>query len=307
MTDISDLQTLRGVEIRHLRYFIGAVENGSLRRASIALKVQELTISRAVRDLEDRLGASLFHRQVGGVCLTIAGEHFLKRTRIILQQLEDGVRDVSAVGRCEVGRIKVGIFSSIASGFLANLLRTYGSNYATVMIDLIDGNPTEHVSAVRRLGLDVAFITGIQRWRDCETTALWSERVFVALPDDHVLAANSELDWSDLIDARFIVGEATSGKEIHKYLVQRFACLGCHPEIVVQRIGRDNLLSLVAAGRGLTIVSEAMTVARLPGVSYRPMAGEVIPYSAVWSQRNDNPALRRLLSMARQMSCTAAS
>ena len=89
--------------------------------------------------------------------------------------------------------------------------------------------------------------------------------------------------------------------------MQRFACLGCHPEIVVQRIGRDNLLSLVAAGRGLTIVSEAMTVARLPGVSYRPMAGEVIPYSAVWSQRNDNPALRRLLSMARQMSCTAAS
>lgn len=57
----------------HLRYFVAAANHGSFRRASAALDIQESMISRAVRYLEDRLGASLSHRHNGGVALTVAG------------------------------------------------------------------------------------------------------------------------------------------------------------------------------------------------------------------------------------------
>ena len=56
---------------------------------------------------------------------------------------------------------------------------------------------------------------------------------------------------------------------------------------------------MVAIGRGLTLTSEATTGAQIPGVVYRPMAEEVLPFSAIWSRRNDNPACRRFLSLAR--------
>lgn len=75
-----------------------------------------------------------------------------------------------------------------------------------------------------------------------------------------------------------------------------------HPQIRVHHIGRENLLPLVALNRGLTVVSEAMTAALFPGVAYRPIIGEVLPFSAVWSLKNDNPALRQLLDLARSMS-----
>jgi hypothetical protein len=65
------------------------------------------------------------------------------------------------------------------------------------------------------------------------------------------------------------------------------------------------MLSLVAVGRGLTLTSEATTVAQIPGITYRRMAGEVLPFSAVWSARNDNPACRRLLSLARSIARSA--
>lgn len=81
--------------------------------------------------------------------------------------------------------------------------------------------------------------------------------------------------------------------------MRELASLGRRPEIQVQSVGRDNLLPLVAIGRGLTLVSEAMTVAMLPGITYRPIKGEILPFSAVWSPRNDNPPLRRILAMAR--------
>jgi len=287
------------IEFRHLRYFIAAAEHGSFRKAGAALGVQESSISRRIRDLEDRLGASLFHRHNGGVCLTFAGRRFLQRARQIVRNLGDGATDIAAVARAESGCVRIGIYSSIASGFLAELLHAYGVRHGKVRIELVDGNPDEHVAAIRQFRLDVAFLTGERDWPGCERTPLWSERIFVVLPDQHPLAAREELTWRELAEEPFIVSEAAPGQEIHDHLVRELAALGQHPEIQVQAVGRDNLLPLVAIGRGLTLVSEAMTVAMLPGITYRPIAGELLPFSAVWSTTNDNPASRRLLAMAR--------
>lgn len=289
---------------RHLRYFVAAADHGSFRKAAAALGIQESAVSRRIRDLEDHLGASLFQRHNSGVLLTIAGQQFLRYSRKALQQLGQGAKDVAAIGSCESGRIKVGIFSSLASGFLWELLRAYGKKHPQVWMEVIDGDPADHVSAIRQFRLDLAFLTGTSGWTDCETDQLWSERVFAALPEDHPLCGRGELDWHDLVGERFIVSEAAPGPEIYDYLVQRLAGLGRHPEIHSQYVGRDNLLSLVAIGRGLTLTSEATTVAQFPGVSYRPVANETIPFCAVWSRRNDNPACRSMLSLARTMART---
>ena len=64
------------VRLNQLRYFVAAVDYGSLRKAAAALSVQESSISRRIRDLEDELGASLFMRHAGGVRLTVAGREF---------------------------------------------------------------------------------------------------------------------------------------------------------------------------------------------------------------------------------------
>jgi DNA-binding transcriptional LysR family regulator len=201
----------------------------------------------------------------------LAGRKFLYHARKALRQIDQGAKNVAAIGCCDDGCIRIGIFSSLASGFLSELLKAYDKKHPRVQIELIDGDPADHVSAVRQLRLDVAFITSRSGWTDCETDQLWFERVFVALPFDHPLCGKEELDWPDLTNERFIVSDAAPGPEIYDYLVQRLATLGRHPEISVQSVGRDNLLSLVAIGRGLTLTSEATTVAQFPGVSYRPV------------------------------------
>lgn len=293
------------IELRHLRYFIAAAEHGSFRKAAAAIGVEQSAVSRRIRDLEDRLGASLFHRYSGGVCLTFAGDRFLRRCRQIIRSLGEGAHDVAAIGRGENGGVKIGIYSSIASGFLAELLQDYRLRHGKVRIELIDGTPAEHVTAIRQLNLDVAFLTGNRDWPDCERVSLWSERVFVVLPDLHPLAREDEVMWRDLAQETFIVSKAAPGQEIQDHLGRELADLGRHPKIQVQSVSRDNLLPLVAIGQGLTLVSEAMTVALLPGITYRPVAGELLPFSAVWSPANDNPAFRRLLTMAKEASARA--
>jgi len=74
-------------ELRHLRYVVAAAERGSFRGAAKALAVQESVISRRIRDLEDEIGAALFIRSHEGVKLTYAGQRFLYRARIALDQI----------------------------------------------------------------------------------------------------------------------------------------------------------------------------------------------------------------------------
>lgn len=289
------------VQVRHIRYVIAAADHGSFRRAAAALGVEESAISRRVRDLEDRLGAPLFTRSTGGVQLTQAGKQFVQRGRKALSQIGLARAEVTAIGRGEDGEIRIGIFSSLASGFLSDLFQAFGQRHKSVKLLFTDGNPAEHVAAVRQHQLDVAFLTGLTTWPDCQSQHLWSERIFAVLPAQHPHAGDLEVCFEDLVGETFIVSESAPGEEIHDYLVQRLADLGHHPDIQQQAVGRDTLMQLVALGRGLTVTSEATTAAQFPGVVFRPIIGEILPFRAVWASRNDNPAFGRLLDLARSM------
>lgn len=290
-----------------LHYVVAAAERRSFRQAAIELGVWESTISRGIRDLEDEIGVALFIRHPGGVRLTNAGSKFLSHARVAISRIEYALKDAGAAGRGEIGMVQIGIFSSLASGFLAELLESYQKQNPFVHLDFVEGSPARHIASIQHHRMDVAFLTGEPIAYGCETTRLWEERVFIVLPWDHDLATREEIGWNDLHNEHFIVSETDPGPEIHDYLMKHLAELGHHPTVERCSVGRDNLMKLVTLRHGLTLTSEATTAAAFPGVVYRPIHGERLPFSAIWSLRNDNPAFRRLLSMARILSKRAAA
>ena len=219
-----------------------------------------------------------------------------------MTQISYATADVGLIGRGEEGTVRVGIFSSLASGFLAELLHVFCAKHSEVRTDIIEGAPSDHIAAVRQYRLDVAFVTGVPCLNDCDVKQFWTERVYAVLPKIHPLAARKSIHWTDLRDQRFVVSEMDPGPEIHDFLVKHLADLGVHPTIEYCAVGRDNLMQIVSLGRGLTLTSEATIATRFPGVVYKHLRGELLPFSAVWSPRNDNPAFRRLLSLAHVMS-----
>jgi DNA-binding transcriptional LysR family regulator len=152
--------------------------------------------------------------------------------------------------------------------------------------------------------LDIAIVAGSNPSPDYDTEPLWSSRICVVLPEDHMLAICETEDWMYLRGERFIVGlDPSSGR---------------FPEVVVKRLGDDNgdiyrpaiesfpvcqetLFQLVALGIGVSLTSESSVVNSGSGVVIRSLMGDEdwIDYSAVWLPENDNPALRRFVSLAR--------
>ncbi|MDI4663932.1 LysR family transcriptional regulator [Xanthobacter autotrophicus] len=242
------------IDIRHLRYFISAANSGSFRKATVALGVQESSVSRRIRDIEDQVGGSLFLRHSGGINLTMAGQRFLHRARHALDHIRDGVAEVAAIGRGEGGYLKVGLFSSLSSGFLSELFRAYDARCGAVHIDFIEGEAHEHINAIRQFQIDIAFVIELTSFAGCDAAYLWSEQVLVALPEGHQLAASESLTWRDLSAEKILLRDTPAGARIRDYVVRKIQEVEGDPRIEAQRVGRYKLLDLVASGRGTTEV-----------------------------------------------------
>jgi DNA-binding transcriptional LysR family regulator len=282
-------------------------EQLSFRRAAAVLGIPQSAVSRRVRDLEDQLGVSLFERHSGGVRTTVAGSQFIERARKALLELDYAVKGAGRAGRGAEGHLRVGIFASIASGFAHDLLAAYSAEHPDVAIDVAECAPREQMARIKERRLDVAFITGIPTAPGFDFELLWHERVFVVVPIAHPLAAERDVLWSTLKNEHFIVSSDEPGPEIHDFIVKQLSELGHQPKVERYQVGRETLMVLVGLGLGLSLISEAGSAPSYPGVGFRPLAdGEnLLPFCAVWAPDSDNPALRRLLSMARTMSRAA--
>lgn len=296
--------------LRQLHYLTVAAQVGSFRRTAEMCRVDQSNVSRAVKQLEDNLGVSLFERDRSGVRLTTAGQQFLAEVSPALEQFESARRSARAARRAESGLVRIGILTSLAGGFLRQLVESYSLSHPRVTIDVRDGGRREHLAAVRAGRLDAAFITGSAALPGCETRELWRERVHVALPETHQLAARLKLDWPDLKTEHFIVSRKEPGPEVHDYIVRRSADYSTYPDVEEKAALQDTLMNLVGLGQGITLVSAAWTAVKVPGVVLRPLSApdDIVPFSVVWSSANDNPAFLRFLQTAQLLaSCGRGS
>lgn len=279
-------------------------ENLSFSRAAQVLGVRQSAVSRRVRALEDKLGVSLFERDTNGVRLTEAGRRFLDKARSGIAEIDHAVKVAASAGRGSEGVIRMGILSSVSGGFLRELLRAYREAHPAIAIDIIEGSGREHIALIGERQLDVAFLGGVPPSSHYDTTILWEARFHAVLPEHHRLAAEDSVDWEALQDEHFIVSRDAPGPEIHDYIVRRLADFGRSPSVERYGVCRETLMNLVALGFGISLVSESATATCYPNAVFRPLAtsADVLSYSAVWLPGNDNPALRRFLSLARSLS-----
>lgn len=290
------------IALADLRAFLDVADAAGFRRASRGNGSRQSALSRRVRALEERLGASLFERTRDGVRLTYAGSRFLREVRVILSRLESAIRTTQAAGAATEGCIRIGTVASISGGYLSQLLREWRAARPEVALEIESALPEENIARIIAKQIDVAIVTGSRFSPDYDSERFWCEDIFAALPDQHSLARYGRIQLSALASERFLVTRHPPGPEIHDWITTRLSDLGSRPLIQEQAVGRDTLLSLVGLGFGVTLASSAETTISYPNVSFVQLDGECLPFSFVWLATNDNPALRRFLSDARTLS-----
>ncbi|MCK5924175.1 MAG: LysR family transcriptional regulator, partial [Methylococcales bacterium] len=103
------------MELRHIRYFVMAAEEGSISSAAARLNISQPAVSRQIKDLEDELGTPLFLRTSTGLALTESGELALEQAKLLLAQAGNLIKSVSKAGK--KATLKIGYISTALPGF----------------------------------------------------------------------------------------------------------------------------------------------------------------------------------------------
>ena len=283
---------------------LSVAEHLNFRHAASALGVSQSSVSTRIKQLEQDLSIALFERRHRGVRLTEAGQHFLEHVATGIEHLDHAVRTAGAIARGEQGRLCVGLYSSIAAGFLAELLREFRELHPAVDLQITEGRARDTIREVREARLDVAFIVGVPPAGDCHSKPLWKEALLVALRERHALAEMEGVKWAELADETFVTRGGGVGPQVHDHIVRRLAEHWSQPRIQRVDVERDTLMSMVAQGYGITLTSEAAAHVPFPGVVFRPILDEPEPiiFSALWSPHNRGQALKNLLALAQRKS-----
>jgi DNA-binding transcriptional LysR family regulator len=288
------------IELLLLRYVQAAAETGSFSRAAERFGVKQSTLSDSIRCLESRLGLALFKRSTRGVIPTDPGQRFLQRARHILEDFDRLLTDTRSLATGSIGVLQIGFHTSLTTGHLSESLAMFRAANKGVEIEACELNRRAMLTAVERGHLDLAITAGRASSPGMRSLCLWSERLIAAVPSDHPLAHRERLHWTDLEGATFIVSADDPGPDIQALINARLASPGHAPDIRVQRVGRDNLLSFAEGGN--IVIGIGFPARRSPSAPtlhsvHDAFAATSLEQCLVWRADNDSPPLRRFLAM----------
>lgn len=256
-----------GPELRHLYTFLAVAERLSFRQAAEALHVAQPAISRTIRELEQRIDATLFDRDRGGVRLTPAGQVLFDELPTRLQAIDTLLDRTRAEAQTQPFRLG---YSPAASETYVQPWLAQRSTTQRVVFH--EGRSSELVASLRAGDLDACIVlyapedaTGIL------ITDLGREPLGVCLPSAHPLAATDTVTLSDLATTPLILFERGLNPPLYDRIITACTQAGYTPTIAHEVSPRSTAIMLVLAGEGLCTLTESLAPLCVPGTTWRPI------------------------------------
>jgi DNA-binding transcriptional LysR family regulator len=285
------------VDIRHLRYFTAAVEDGQLSSAARRLHLAQPALSQSIQRLERQLGVELLHRHGRGISPTPAGAELAARATALTLELEAALAAVRRVARGEVGLLTVGFSGALPPWRHISMFKDFSAVHPEVEFAWREIPPGAVTRTIGLRHVDFALF-----WVPAEDEALSSSpvhyepRVLLAAPE-HPLACQATVGIEDLLEETFP---------------------GCHPDLASERLGFSSLdvyrhasprvtsdrastfaevCAIVATGRAIS--TAPLSIAR----SYTSLGTVAVPISNVapaalslwWKQGDRNPLVQQFV------------
>ncbi|MGO1049569.1 LysR family transcriptional regulator [Crossiella sp. CA198] len=285
------------VEVRELRYFQAVAQELNFSRAAAGLGIAQPALSRAIRQLERRLGVPLFLRDTRRVELTAAGQALVTESGRVFDALSAAVhrtRRSGAVTPTVVVTAKAGV----ATDLLRRIVAANAAQSTEERVEVLVSGYGEQSPMLRDGRVDLALIGSPAEHAGFDVAPLLCEPRVAALPAGHELAGRVALECADLIGQPMPRWPGADLAE-RAYWAGRDHDLPDGPEV------RDSsqLLEIIALGQAVGLVPS--TLARLnprSDIVYRPVR-DASPYRTViaWPAGSRSPWIARFVRVALEL------
>ncbi|OAJ59723.1 LysR family transcriptional regulator [Paraburkholderia ginsengiterrae] len=291
------------IESRQLKFFITVVEDLHFSRAADRLGVAQSAVSTQIQRLERQVGAKLINRKNRQpVTLTDAGLLFYEEAVAALRHVERAEEVGRLAAQGIYGIVTLGfVASGVTTGIMSQMLGAFRYDHQDVKLNVLAMATPRQLEALASGEIDVGIVRSRRQYASgISASVIHSERLLVAMSDNHPLAGKRNLRAADLGGQTFIVPQFNETEGFSATLARLSAAGG----FVISSEYRVNdfisAVSLAAAGYGIVVAPESIRVFHQPGVvclNIRDFSEEV-QLALVYRTREQSRAVKSFIKSA---------
>jgi len=264
-----------------MRHFVAVAEELHFGRAAARLGLAQPPLSQSIQRLERGLGVQLFVRSHRKVELTPAGRTFLDEARRTLTQAETAVHLARRAAVDDLTELKVTFVSAALYRLLPAALRNYRAQFPAVEIHLEERATDGQLDGLRDGSVDIGFVhPPLKDAGELDVRMIYRDRLMAAIPSASALASEPAVVLADLADEGFVLFPFRQGPNLHARITSACRRAGFVPRVLQEALQMHTILSLVAAGMGVSLVPERARMLHTEGVTFVPILG--LPDDLTW-------------------------
>jgi DNA-binding transcriptional LysR family regulator len=255
------------MELKHLRYFVAAVEEGSLQGASEKLAIAQPALSRRIQDLEGSLGCKLLVRSVRGVSPTRSGQTLYREALQILDRVNEAVQLTRRIGLEQDRESRLGIVQSARKyEFIHQALAAHAAKCPEAGVAITRGPTWKLLAELRdgRLDATLLFERHMSPARFGERL-IHRERYVLAVHPAHRLAVPGAVVLDQLAAEPFVWMLRRHAVDSADLLLQHCRINGLDPIIAQLANSPEELIDLVSVSGGICLTPASTALTTPPG------------------------------------------
>lgn len=286
--------------IRHLWLFLAVAEEQSFSRAAKRLGMSQPPLTEQIQILEHALKIKLFERSRQGAKLTPAGAAILPAVRKFAEQLGRLELAVLEAVSGQAGVLTIGAITNAMIDVLPPLIDRFKAEHPQITVTVREIDSAEAIPALESGDIDLAFarLEG-NLGKNLRCVALTEDRLAVAIPRDHPLAARSRLTLANLADEPLVMSSRQVSPNYFDYLIGVCKANGLSPRVLHEVRSVTSQIAFVSCGQGVALVPASMKKLAPDNVILKPLTPKlsVVTTAAVWDSARVNPLVDALVAL----------
>lgn len=225
----------------------------SFTKAADAMALTQSAVSHAITNLETEFGFPLVNRNRSGITLTTEGETMLLAIRKVLQENEKVHQEAASLLGLAKGTIKIGIFKSVSTKWLPEIIQLMEKTYPAIQIQLKEGDYLEIEQWLLSGEIDCGFIN-ITHSSQFHIISLKKDPLLCVVSNQSALYHQKNVSFKDLEKEPFIMPTYGGYHDIK----QLFEEQGVQPEIRFELMDESAILSMITYHLGISILPEML-------------------------------------------------
>ena len=258
------------------------------------LGLTQSAVSHAITSLEKEFDFPLVNRSRSGVSLTSVGETLLQTIRKVLHYYEKVQQEASNIKGITKGTIKIGVFSSVSSNWLPEILKQMQERYPNVRIELMEGNYFEIEQWLLSGIIDCGFLN-VTESKQFYVIPLKRDRLLCIVSEESNLYNHSTVSLKELEKEPFIMPAYGGNHDVKRIFEENQV----QPNVRFELMEENAIMSMVAHHLGISILPEMVLQPLLPQLRAIPL--EVDSYRSISLVTRDNlsPATKKFAEMTK--------